>query len=354
MLVIIFGVLLIFSTHITAHADLFGFEIQDVYANITENVQETNDILDKAFQFSQTSPYDVVNGLTGSPRYTTISVVSMSKSMALVVATLLLMVEFFRKSINFEWSSKWENILLFLIKIIVIKQLIQNADVMVSYIYSFFQNLNKSATISSEYLPCGTVTRYYCQVPQSIAAQLKKGWWDFWYDIGAGETYNEFYYDISPDAVKMFYPNATFPASTNLTDNPLANPTEKLNYMPTLEMILLQPYFLVMKAIAYIIFVIAIGRVFELAVYTIFAPLPLSTFASDTTHDVAKTFIKNYIATVIQIAVIVIMFLVFVAVNKYVVELFPSTKLLQFVILISLALSVVKSGSWARKLCGLG
>ena len=107
-----------------------------------------------------------------------------------------------------------------------------------------------------------------------------------------------------------------------------------------------------MKALAYFIFVIVAGRVFELAVYTLFAPLPLATFASEGSHDIAKGFIKNYVATVIQIAVIVAMFIVYVALNQYVVELFSSTKMIQLVVLITLGLGVFKSGTWAKKICG--
>ena len=178
-----------------------------------------------------------------------------------------------------------------------------------------------------------------------------QGWWNFWYDKGAGQ-HTTYTYVISQDAVKIFYPNAVF-NGTDLNANPLPNPTTAI-LNPTLEIILLQPYFLVMKAISYIIFVIVIGRVFELAIYTIFAPLPLATFASETSHDVAKNFIKNYIATVLQIAVIVIMFLIYAGMTKYIANLFPSTKMLQIIILISLGLGVVKSGTWSKKICGIG
>lgn len=136
------------------------------------------------------------------------------------------------------------------------------------------------------------------------------------------------------------------------TSHEFSNPTELLSFTPTLEILFWQPYFLVMKAIAYIIFVIAIGRVFELAVYTIFAPLPLATFASDTTHDVAKSFLKNYIATVIQMGVIVCMFVVYVGVTTYVSTNYTGVKMLQLIALISLGLGVVKSGTWAKKICG--
>lgn len=355
LIVIVVGLMNIFFP-VIACADLFGFEIQDVYADITENVEETNDILAKAFQFSQTSPYDVVNGIDGTSQGNiAVRIRTASKTMALIVATMLLMIDFFRKTIHFEWASKWENILIFLVKIIVVKQVVQNADVIIGYIYAGFQSINKAATSSSiEFLPCGKPIDYVASVKEGFIEQAKKGWWEFWYDKGADNVYHTFHYKISPDAVKMFYPNASFPGSTDLSSAPFANPTTAANFMPTLEMVFLQPYFLVMKAIAYIIFVISTGRVFELAVYTIFAPLPIATFASETTHDVAKSFIKNYIATVLQIAVIVVMFIVYVAVNKYVVTVFSTTKLIQLVVLISLGLGVIKSGAWAKKICGAG
>ena len=355
LFVIIFGLMNIFSP-LVVHADIFGFEVQDVYATITQNVKETNEILQKAFTFSQTSPYDVVNSLDGTSSETiAIAIRNASKTMALVVATLLLMVDFFKKTVTFEWSSKWENILLFLIKIIVMKQIVQNADVIIGYIYAGFNSINKAAISTSvDFLPYSTPVEYYVRVKETFIEQVQKGWWDFWYDKGSGDVYKDFYYSISQDSVKIFYPNATFPDGTNLTDSPLANPTSALQFMPTFEIILLQPYFLVIKAIAYIIFVIVIGRVFELSIYTIFAPLPLATFASETSHDVAKNFIKNYIATVLQIAVIVIMFLIYAGMTKYIANLFPSTKMLQIIILISLGLGVVKSGAWSKKICGIG
>jgi archaellum component FlaF (FlaF/FlaG flagellin family) len=72
---------------------------------------------------------------------------------------------------------------------------------------------------------------------------------------------------------------------------------------------------------------------------------------------VGKSFIKNYIACVLQIAVIVVMFMVYVAMQRYfgnVANGFAQTKLIQFVVLISLGLAVVKSGTWSRKVCGIG
>lgn len=354
--ILLVGLLNIFFFQpVIAHADLFGYEIQDVYAEITEKVKETNDILGKAFEFSKISPYDVVNSIAGTVQGNlAISIRNASKTMALIVATLLLMMDFFKKTINFEWASKWENILMFLVKIIVIKQVVQNADVIVGYLYAGFQTINDAAIgTTTDFLPCGTITDYYSRQPQSVVEHLQKGWWDFWVDVGAGSTYNDYIYPISEEAVKIFYPNAVF-GSTDLNSTPLANPTTRLNFMPTLEYIMLKPYLLIMEGLAYIVFVITIGRVFELTLYTMFAPLPLATFASDVSSDIAKSFIKNYIATVLQIAVIATMFVVYVAVNKYITTAYAGTKLIQLIVLGSLALSVFKSGTWSRKICGIG
>ncbi|WP_295084641.1 hypothetical protein [Ruminococcus sp.] len=364
-IIIVCGLFMIFCPPLIAHADMFGYYVPDVYAEITENVNETNHILTKAFTFSKTSPYEIVNTLrpSTSQGILAIRIREASKTLALVTATLLLMVDFFRKTINFEWSSKWENILIFLIKIIVIKQVVQNADVIVGYIYSFFDSLNDAATSTTiHYLPDGNAADYTATVKQGLIKQLSKGWWDYWYDKGADNVYDTYTYHISQDAVKMFYPDATFPAAKVFSDvdtftEAFPSPTNKINFFPTLEIyVKLKPIFLVMKAIAYIIFVIIIGRVFELAVYTLLAPLPLATFASETTHDVAKNFLKNYISVVIQVAVIVVMFVVYVATNQFVVEWMKkngTATLMNFICLCALGLGVMRSGTWSKKICGI-
>lgn len=362
LFVIVIGLVNIFMP-VTAYAaaDIFNNDIQDVYVTITENVDEANEILQKAYQFSSVSPYTVINMSTQTA--TADAIINASRSLALIVAVLLLMVDFFKKTINFEWSSKWENILIFLIKIVVIKQVVQNADVIVGHIYSAFNSLNLVGS-APDFLPAGNRDTYQIAVDTNIVNEIVEadhwwqGWINYWGRVGEQGTIfttRTFRYEISRDAVRMFYPAAQFPPNPNnvvYANHEFSNPTELLSFTPTLEILFWQPYFLVMKAIAYIIFVIAIGRVFELAVYTIFAPLPLATFASDTTHDVAKSFLKNYIAVVIQMGVIVSMFVVYVGVTSYVSTNYSGVKMLQLIALISLGLGVVKSGTWAKKICG--
>lgn len=353
---IVIVVMILMSTGMPVFASLGDYEIQDLYQSITDNIQEANNLLQKAFEFSQVSPYAIVNGITGTASGNiAVAVRNAAKSLALVVAALLLMVDFFKKSVNFEWSSKWENILLFLIKLIVVKQIVQNADTIVAYIYAGFQSINDAATKSNvEFLPSGNIIHYVMYTPY-------RG--DTWYEWGFSLVWHEDIsnmYDISMDAVKMFYPDAQFPVAGTYEGGvfPFTSPTGSITFIPLVESMLLQPYFWILKALAIIIFVITIGRVFELAVYTIFAPLPLVTFASDTTHDVAKNFIKNYIATVLQVAVIVIMFIIYIALNNYFTNDstygFINVRLIQFVTLGALGLGVIKSGAWSKKICGIG
>ena len=103
--IIVAGIFNIFFP-LVAHADIFNNDVQDVYATITENVDETNEILKSAFRFTQVSPYSIVNSVGGAAGGIGVAIRTATKNLALIVSVLLLMVEFFRKTTNFEWSSK--------------------------------------------------------------------------------------------------------------------------------------------------------------------------------------------------------------------------------------------------------
>ena len=356
--VIVAGLFNIFFP-VIAHADIFNNEVQDLYVKITENVKETNDILRDAFNLCRTSPYTIINNTTYNAQGgVSIAIHTACQTVALVVATLLLMVDFFRKSTNFEWASKWENVLLFLVKIVVVKFVITNADVIVGHIYTAFNHINDRAIgAHPTFLPYGAETTYRIKIDYGLFTKIKdqglfKGVWSYLSAPAHGSTIT-FNYVISHDAVKIFYPDAQFPVDPSVIleyeEHPFA--PDNCIIQPTLERLFLTPYFLAMKAIAYVIFVIAIGRIFELCIYLIFAPLPIATFASDTTAEVGKSFIKNFIACVIQVAIMVMMFVLYVAVTKYCMDQF-TTPLLSLATLLSLGLGVMKSGTWAKKICG--
>lgn len=380
MYMIAFIICLVCMNPLVVHADILGYRIMDVYAEITANVKETNEILTSAYDFAKLSPYEIVNSLfySHSPQEGVLRKVhDASQTAGLAVATLLLLVDFFRKSVNFEWSSKWENILLFLIKILVMKQVVQNADVIISSLYALFNFINDAvlgAVHEIDFLPAGrTVVYTWVDVTGEFTQALTKGWWNYWADKASGSS--TYQYEISKDAVQMFYPYAEFPdgydnkadfiaggneiiRSYNMIGmDDLKNPTTMANFMPTLKMLLIQPYFWILKACAYLVYVITIGRVFELCLYTLFAPLPLATFASDTTHDVAKNFLKNYIAVVLQVSVIVAMFSAYVAIVHFLNMMIRGSTGLAFlrvVALLALGSGVLKSSAWSKKICGIG
>lgn len=212
--IIVAGIFNIFFP-LVAHADIFNNDVQDVYATITENVDETNEILKSAFRFTQVSPYSIVNSVGGAAGGIGVAIRTATKNLALIVSVLLLMVEFFRKTTNFEWSSKWENILIFLVKLIVVKQVVQNADLIIEYIYKGFNTINTAATSSNmDFLPAGHKVTYSISIQESLlhdvvqADHWYQGWIRYWENLGAGSLRHSFNYVISQDAVKMFYPHA--------------------------------------------------------------------------------------------------------------------------------------------------
>jgi len=53
------------------------------------------------------------------------------------------------------------------------------------------------------------------------------------------------------------------------------------------------------------------GRFFKLYLYTAIAPIPLSSFAGETSENVGKNFIKSYVAVCMEGAIIVLACIIF-------------------------------------------
>ena len=121
----------------------------------------------------------------------------------------------------------------------------------------------------------------------------------------------------------------------------------KLNYL--VKYLEAMPVYLILMGACWVINLILIGRLFEIVVYTVISPIPLSTFAGEGWHDVAKAFIKSYAAVCLQGVVVVVMFYAF----AQIVELLGGTSTVGITITtLSLALGVAKSGQWARQALG--
>ncbi len=136
------------------------------------------------------------------------------------------------------------------------------------------------------------------------------------------------------------------------TDAILAQPDDKgflgLNYLVKyLETI---PTFLILMGACWVISLVLIGRLFEIIVYTVISPIPLSTVAAEGWHDSAKSFVKSYAAVCLQGLVVIVMFYAF----SQIAEMLGGTSTMGITITaLSLALGVVKSGQWARQAVGI-
>lgn len=68
---------------------------------------------------------------------------------------------------------------------------------------------------------------------------------------------------------------------------------------------------LFITVMSFILIMTVYGRFFKLYMYTALAPIPLSTFAGETSQNVGKSFIKSYCAVCLEGAVIVLACIVF-------------------------------------------
>ena len=68
---------------------------------------------------------------------------------------------------------------------------------------------------------------------------------------------------------------------------------------------------LFITVLSFIMIMTVYGRFFKLYMYTALAPIPLSTFAGETSQNVGKSFIKSYCAVLLEGAVIVLACIIF-------------------------------------------
>lgn len=68
---------------------------------------------------------------------------------------------------------------------------------------------------------------------------------------------------------------------------------------------------LLVTVLSFIMILTVYGRFFKLYLYTAISPIPLSTFASDTTQQVGVSFIKSYSAVCLEGAIIVLACIIF-------------------------------------------
>lgn len=70
---------------------------------------------------------------------------------------------------------------------------------------------------------------------------------------------------------------------------------------------------LLVTVLSFILILTVYGRFFKLYMYTAIAPIPLSSFAGETTQNIGKSFLKSYVAVCLEGAIIVLACVIFSA-----------------------------------------
>ena len=250
----------------------------------------------------------LVNATTSLP-----NLVAAIKGMALTLCVMFFLIDFFSKTLHLQWIT-WENVLMLFIKMVVAKVCVDNAELFTTLLYKGFNGFIGAIS--------GTITQY-----QFIS--------------GDNMTKAQYFVSSSDASLIVNDVSAGF-----------------LNFQPLLLNLQITIQGLIMKIIMILANVIVIARLFELTVYTMIAPVPLSTFACEGLSDVGKGFLKSYAAVSLQAIVLAIMFIAYSSVNTALISgRIGSTNLtlsgiLGFVTTLTLGIGVMQSGAWSKKICG--
>lgn len=300
---------------------------EDVGQAILDMVSQINGMFRFIIDLLQNT--DQISKLIGSVDERIKSAVSAT---ALTLCVLFFLIDFFRKSMDLQWI-KWENVLMFFTKLFIAKVFVENAEGVLNIILKGFGSLTKSANLQfTDLIPCFGGTEewggYY------LVNSNGNHWADAFEFFLAGSDLDNVqnragsgFFDISPMFLKI-------------------------------QVTLLG---LILQILMLLVVVIVIARMFEITVYTIVSPIPLSTLACDGLSDVGKGFLKSYAAVCLQAVMLIVMFFAFKAMDATVFsELISDAQgsahiivsWLGFIKVFALATGVLQSGAWAKRICG--
>ena len=227
---------------------------------------------------------------------------------------MFFLIDFFTKTLHFQWVT-WENVMMLFLKMVVAKVCVDNSEFFTTVIYNGFNSFVNEIS--------GTITQYsFIDTSDwQVAAQ---------------------YFVSSSQASQII----------NNTDAGF------LNFQPLLLNMQISIQGLIMKVIMIIANVVVIARLFELTVYTLVAPVPLSTFACDSLSDIGKGFLKSYAAVTLQSIVLAVMFIAYAAVNNALIAgrigsyNLALDGIMGLITTLTLGIGVMSSGAWAKRIVG--
>lgn len=257
----------------------------------------------------QLNPFDGMNDLATS-------VVNIVQGTALTLVTLFFMMEFFKKSFDLQWV-KWENLLMFAVKVIFAKMIVDNTMNIMSFIFSAFSAV--ATTVADN---IGDYTNSFA---------------DGFLKVGAPD-----------DIVGNFL--------TSSEIDYYKNDGGFLGFGRLLKEIELMIPLTLIQLVLLVAEVIIFVRIFEIIIYTMISPIPLSTFIGDETRQIGINFIKNYAAVCLQGLVLITIFIAYNQLSNF-NDFFQNLGIASGSVGIlfrtaGLGVAVFKSGSWAKKLSG--
>ncbi len=253
------------------------------------------------------------NGLLTTATTSLPNLVSAIKATALTLCVMFFLIDFFTKTLHLQWVT-WENVLMLFIKMVFAKVCVDNSELFTTMIYKGFNGFIETLS--------GAVSQYR---------------------FISGDDMTKAQYFVSASDAYLIVNNVD---------------AGFLNFMPLLMNLQISIQGLIMKIVMILANVVVIARLFELTVYTMIAPVPLSTFACDGLSDVGKGFLKSYAAVSLQAIVLAIMFLSYSAVNNALISgRIGSTNLtlngiMGLITTLTLAMGVMQSGAWSKRICG--
>jgi len=244
------------------------------------------------------------------------------KATALTLCVLFFIMDFFSKTFHLQWVT-WENVMMLFLKLFAAKVLVENSVWITDCIYQGLAEMTADVT--------GTTASGLFITELIPVSEI--GW-----EKAALYLVSESERDlIFGDAGGGF-----------------------MSLQPVILNMRIWATGLIMQIVMLVANVIVLARIFELIVYTLIAPVPLSTFACEGLSDVGKGFLKSYAAVVIQALVLIIMFVVYGSLATFLLELETSDGSLLImdtgfgglIMTFTLATGITQSGQWAKRICG--
>ena len=296
---------------------------QFMYDWFGDTVDKLNSMYNTAINmFSAINPFDLNNPVVGGSfsaaanlKYVISGVSDIVAGIAIQLCLLFFLLDFFKKSMDLQWV-KWENILMFFLKLIFAKVVIENSMEIMEWIYTVFNNL--AITISTELGVAGNGF-----LPTDPNDPMRSDCWGYF---------------LSQDEINFYRDDGGLWGLSRV-----------------LKVIILMPSVFLAQGIMLVTGAVVFARVFEVMIYTMVAPIPLSSFSSEEHRQIGISFIKSYAAVCLQALMIVVMFAAFAALSNELSNLdgtYASGGWGILLRVILLGMGVFKSGSWAKKLCG--